>query len=256
MESPKVGRDQRVLAVAVLAKLLVVGENSSMATPGSSEQLFAADQTNPKGRTTAPAGRARTFRPYDPIQQFLLPPSIDEWLPEAHPARFVAEAVDELLDVAPIHASYQSFDGAPPYHPTMMLKLLLWGYLGAVTSSREMTRRGATDVAPRYLCANQAPDHRSIARFRRHHLAALEDLFVEAVVDEEAGDVGQLCSMADRMVGTSRAQPAQAREPAGGHGCDGLTGSEAGPARARYLSLRTLLSRRPRVVGGLFDLRS
>jgi transposase len=181
MESPNVGRDQRVLLVAVLAKSLVVGENSSMTTPGAPDQLFAADDTDSGGRASAPAGRARTFRPYDPAQQFLLPPSIDDWLPEDHPARFVAEAVDELLDLGPIYASYQSFDGAPPYHPAMMLKLLLWGYSCGVTSSREMERRCGTDVAFRYLCANQAPDYRSIARFRRRHLGALEDLFVQVL---------------------------------------------------------------------------
>ena len=181
MESPKVGRDQRVLPVAVLAKSLVMDENSSMTMPGVFDQLFAAHETDAKGRASAPAGRARTFRPYDPTQQFLMPPSIDDWLPEDHPARFVAEAVDELLDLAPIYASYQSFDGAPPYDPTMMLKLLLWGYSCGVTSSREMERRCGTDVAFRYLSANQAPDYRSIARFRRRHLGALEDLFVQVL---------------------------------------------------------------------------
>jgi hypothetical protein len=63
----------------------------------------------------------------------------------------------------------------------MMLKLLLWGYSCGVTSSREMERRCGTDVAFRYLCANQAPDYRSIARFRRRHLGALEDLFVQVL---------------------------------------------------------------------------
>ena len=95
----------------------------------------------------------------------LLPPSTDDWLAEDHPSRFVAEAVDELLDLAPIYASYESFDGAPPYDPTMMRKLLLWGYSCGVTSSREMERPCGTDVAFRYLCANQAPDYGSIARF-------------------------------------------------------------------------------------------
>jgi len=114
MRSPKVGRDQRVLPVAVLAKSPVVGENSSRTTPGASDQLFAADKTDAKGRASAPAGRARTLRPYDPTQQFFLPPSIDDWLPEDHPARSVAKAVGELLDLGPISASSQSFDGAPP----------------------------------------------------------------------------------------------------------------------------------------------
>jgi len=91
------------------------------------------------------------------------------------------KAVDELLDLGPIYASYQSFDGAPPDDPAMMLKLLLWGYSCGVTSSWEMERRCGTDVAFCYLCANQALDYRSIARFRRRHLGALEDLFVQVL---------------------------------------------------------------------------
>jgi transposase len=177
----KVVRDQPILAVAMLAKCLVVGENFSMTTTAAADRLFAPDETDPVTSVTTPAGRARTFRPYDPAQQFLLPPSIDDWLPEDHAARFVAEAVDELLDLGPIYASYESFDGAPPYDPTMMLKLLLWGYSCGVTSSREMERRCSTDVAFRYLSANQAPDYRSIARFRRRHLGAVEDLFVQVL---------------------------------------------------------------------------
>ena len=192
MESPNAGRDQRVLPVAVLANFLVVGENSSMTTPGASDQLFAADETDPKGRAAAPAGRARAFRSYDLSQQFLMPPSIEDWLPEDHPARFVAEAVDELLDLAPIYASYQSFDGAPPYDSTMMLKLLLWGYSCGLTSSREMKRRCATDVAFRYLSANQAPDYRSIACFRRRHLGALQDLFVQVLACCAEAGLGKL----------------------------------------------------------------
>jgi transposase len=177
----KVVLDQRVLSVVVLAKCLVVGENCPMTTTAAADQLFAAEETDPARSVTVPAGRQRTFRTYDPTQQFLLPPSIDDWLPQDHRARFIAEAVDELLDLAPIYASYESFDGAPPYDPQMMLKLLLWGYSCGVTSSREMERRCATDVAFRYLSANQAPDYRSIARFRRRHLPALEKLFVQVL---------------------------------------------------------------------------
>jgi transposase len=128
-----------------------------------------------------PAGRTKTFRRYDPTQQFLLSPSIDDWLPEGHEARFIAEAVDELVDLDPIYAAYVVADGAPPYDPKMMLKLLLWGYSCGVTSSREMERRCATDVAFRFLSANQAPDYRSISRFRRRHLCALEDLFIQVL---------------------------------------------------------------------------
>jgi len=134
------------------------------------------------------AGRVKTFRVYDPAQQFLLPPSIDEWLPQDHPARFVGEAVDHLLDLSLIYASYDSAEGAPPYDPAMMLKVLLWGYSSGVTSAREMERRCVTDVAFRFLTANQTPDYRSIARFRRRHLPAISGLFTQVlVVCQQAG---------------------------------------------------------------------
>lgn len=159
--------------------MLVVGENVLMTT--ASDQLFAVQEAERPATPAVPAGRSKTFRPYDPTQQFLLPPSIDDWLPQGHEARFIAEAVDELLDLEGIYASYAVADGAPPYDPKMMLKLLLWGYSCGVTSSREMERRCTTDVAFRFLSANQAPDYRSIARFRRRHLVALEALFVQVL---------------------------------------------------------------------------
>jgi transposase len=90
----------------------------------------------------------------------------------------VAEAVDELLDLSEVYGSYEEASGAPPYDPRMMLKLLVYGYSIGVTSSREIERRCATDVAFRWLSANSAPDYRSIARFRRRHLLALDSLFV------------------------------------------------------------------------------
>ena len=110
-----------------------------------------------------------------------MPPSIDDWLPEDHPARFISEVVDEMLDLDEIYGSYAG-EGAPPYDPAMMLKLLLWGYSSGVTSSREMERRCVTDVAFRFLTANQFPDYRSISRFRRRHMVALRGLFTQVLV--------------------------------------------------------------------------
>ena len=130
----------------------------------------------------APAGRSKVFRSYDPDQSFLMPPSLDEWLPQDHTARFIAETVDELLDLSVVYDSYVSAAGAPPYNPTMMLKMLLYGYSTGVTSSREMERRCHVDVAFRWLTANSAPDYRSIARFRDRHLTALDDLFTQVLV--------------------------------------------------------------------------
>jgi len=129
-----------------------------------------------------PAGRSKVFRRYDPDQSFLMPPSLDDWLPQEHTARFVGEVVDGLLDLSVVYDSYVSASGAPPYDPAMMLKLLLYAYSTGVTSSREMERRCHVDVAFRWLSANAAPDYRSIARFRRRHLVALDDLFTQVLV--------------------------------------------------------------------------
>ena len=138
------------------------------------ERLFAVELGEDEApRPSAPAGEAKTFRRYDQNQCFLLPPSLDEWLPQDHEARFVSEVVENLLDLAPIYASYTSAAGAPPYHPKMMLRLLMFAYTTGVTSSRELERRCLVDVAFRWLSVNEAPDYRSISRFRRRDLAAV-----------------------------------------------------------------------------------
>ncbi len=123
----------------------------------------------------------KTFRAYDPHQVLLLPPSIDDWLPEDHLARFVSELVDEVLDLVPFLAVFTEARGFPPYDPRLMLKLVLYGYTIGVRSSRGIEKRCHDDVAFRFLAANQAPDFRSIARFRRRHLDALAGLFVEVL---------------------------------------------------------------------------
>ena len=132
-------------------------------------------------KSKVPAGITKTFRSYDTSQMFLLPPSLDEWLPEDHSARFISEVVEELLDLDGIYASYVEASGAPPYDPKMMLKLVLYSYSIGVTSAREMERRCYVDVAFRWLCANVSPDHRSISRFRRRHLDTLGDLFLQVL---------------------------------------------------------------------------
>ena len=143
--------------------------------------FFEVEEVDPPERVVPAAGASRTFRHYDQHQSFLLPPSLDDWLPGDHTARFISEAVDEMLDLTAVYASYERADGAPPYDPKMMLKLLLYAYSTGVTSSREMERRCQIDVAFRWLCANTAPDYRSISRFRRRHLAALDDLFLQVL---------------------------------------------------------------------------
>ncbi|MGW2938748.1 transposase, partial [Streptomyces sp. NPDC001156] len=123
----------------------------------------------------------KTFRAFDPHQVLLLPPSLAEWLPEDHLARFVADLVDEVLDLGPVLADYTEKRGYPPYDPRLMVRLLIYGYTTGIRSSRAIERRCVDDVAFRFLAADQAPDFRSIARFRRRHLHALADLFLQSL---------------------------------------------------------------------------
>lgn len=147
----------------------------------TSDKLFEVEAAAATDDPVPKAGVDKTFRPYDQDQVFLLPPSLQDWLPEGHVARFIDELVDEVLDLTPFLASYTEARGYPPYDPRLMLKLVLYGYVTGVRSSRAVERRCADDVAFRFLSANAAPDYRSIARFRRRHLDALEGLFVEVL---------------------------------------------------------------------------
>jgi transposase len=158
----------------------------------SGEQLFEVAPGGAEAAVAEPRGRAdKRFRVYAPGQGLLMPPSLDDWLPEDHLARFVGELVDHVLNLDVIFDSYTEASGAPPYDPRLMLKLLVYGYATGVTSSRAIERRCVTDVALRFLAANAAPDYRSISRFRRRHLAAVEALFTQSVVlCTEAGMVG------------------------------------------------------------------
>jgi transposase len=131
---------------------------------------------------------AKTFRPYVPEQDLLLPPSLREWLPADHLAYFVSELVDQL-DLSAITAPYEQEErGYPPYHPVMLTKVLLYAYCVGVFSSRKIQRRLHEDIAFRMLAADNQPDFRTIADFRQRHLAALEGLFVQVLhLAQEAG---------------------------------------------------------------------
>ena len=119
----------------------------------------------------------KPFRPYLPEQDLLLPPSLREWLPDNHLVYFVSEVVDQL-DLSAIDRVYEEEDrGQPPYHPRMMTKILVYGYCVGVFSSRRIQKRLVEDVAFRVLAAGNQPDFRTIADFRKLHLAALEELF-------------------------------------------------------------------------------
>jgi transposase len=124
----------------------------------------------------------KRFRVCDLDQQFLLPPSLQDWLPENHLARFIADVTNEL-DLSAIYAQYGRQDGRglSAYHPLLLTRLLLYGYCVGVTSSRRIERATHDDVAFRYLAADQHPDHDTIAAFRQQHLEALASLFVQAL---------------------------------------------------------------------------
>ena len=171
-----------VSLVLILAILVWFDDNVGMKNNNSADATLFEVTADDEPSVRVPAGRSKVFRRYDPTQPFLLPPSLDDWLPQDHTARFVSEVVDELLDLSAVYDSYIEASGAPPYDPTMMLKLLFYAYSTGVTSSREMERRCHLDVAFRWLSANSTPDYRSISRFRRRHLVALDDLFTQVLV--------------------------------------------------------------------------
>jgi transposase len=124
---------------------------------------------------------AKKFREFVWEQEYLLPPSLEEWLPEGHLARFVAE-VCSGLDVSAVFRSYEGDGrGLAAYHPPMMVRLLMYGYATGRRSSRGIERATYEDVAFRYLSVNQHPDHDTIASFRQRHLAALEGLFEQVL---------------------------------------------------------------------------
>ena len=115
-------------------------------------------------------------------QTLLLPPSLQDWLPEDHLARFLADVVN-TLDLGAIYASYEDKDGRgqAAYHPAMMVRVLLYGYCTGTYSSRQMQAKMYEDVAFRYLGADEHPDHSTLAEFRKRHLEALAGLFTQAL---------------------------------------------------------------------------
>ena len=132
---------------------------------------------------------SKRFRTCSLDQPFLLPPSLQDWLPEKHLARFIADVV-ENLDLTQILAEYGRRDGRgmAGYHPLMMVRVLLYGYCLGLVSSRKLERATYEDLAFRYLAADEHPDHDTIASFRQTHLQALAGLFMQALrLCEKAG---------------------------------------------------------------------
>ncbi len=130
----------------------------------------------------------KSYRPYYPDEDLLLPPSLRDWLPEKHVAYFVSDVVDHL-DLSAMDAVYGNEKrGQPPYDPQMMTKVLVYGYCVGVFSSRRIERRLVEDIAFRVLGAGNQPNFRTISDFRKIHLKTLEGLFEQVLkIALEAG---------------------------------------------------------------------
>jgi len=132
----------------------------------------------------------KKFRDYDPNQVMLLPPTLNEWLPDNHFANFIGDVVDHI-DISAVTKQYeQELRGYPPYHPAMLLKVLIYAYCTGVYSSRKIARACQDVVAFRVLSANQFPDFRTISDFRKRHLGTFKELFIEVLhIAQSAGMV-------------------------------------------------------------------
>jgi len=131
---------------------------------------------------------SKTFRPWDVDQVWLFPPSVQDFVPAKHVAHFVRETVRGDLDLSAIFASYEEERGYPPYHPAMMVALLLYGYSRGVYSSRQLERACEERVDFMAVTGMNRPAFHTIAAFRRRHLTALGGLFVQVLkLCREAG---------------------------------------------------------------------
>jgi transposase len=116
----------------------------------------------------------------DRDSDYLLPPSVDEWLPEDHLARFVVEVIEQM-DLSEFTRQYAG-RGSAAHHPTVLLALLIYGYASGVHSSRKIERATYDSLAFRYVAANTHPDHDTLATFRRRFLVQIEHLFVQVLM--------------------------------------------------------------------------
>ena len=124
---------------------------------------------------------AKVFRAWDVDQGWLLPPSVHEFVPPGHLAHFVRDTVREALDLSAILETYAEERGCPPYHPGMMVALLLYGYSRDLYSLRQLARACEERVDEMAITGLNRPDFRTIADFRKRHLVALSDLFVQVL---------------------------------------------------------------------------
>ena len=125
---------------------------------------------------------SKHFRPWDPKQKWLLPPEITEFIPEGHASHFVRDLVVEQLDLSSILVTYEEDRGFPPFHPAMMVALLLYAYTQGVFSSRRIAKACIERMDFAAVTGFQKPDFRTISVFRRRHLTALAGLFQQVLV--------------------------------------------------------------------------
>jgi transposase len=158
---------------------------------------------------------AQNFLPCERDQQYLMPPSLTEWLPEDHLVWFVIDAVDQM-DLSGFRASYRADGwGRAAHDPAMMVAVMLYAYCIGERSSRRIERRCLEDVAFRVLTANQRPDHTTIARFRQRHTEALAHLFVEVLrLCQRAGlvQVGLVALDGTKLAGAASLDANRTRE--------------------------------------------
>lgn len=133
---------------------------------------------------------SKTFRPWNIEQVMLLPPSVQDFVPEGHLSHFIRDTVSESLDLSAILDTYTEERGYPPYHPVMMTALLLYAYCQGIYSSRRIMKACQERVDFMAVTGMQKPDFRTISEFRRQHLKALSGLFVQVL---------RLCQKADMV---------------------------------------------------------
>jgi len=124
---------------------------------------------------------SKEFRTWNIEQEYLFPPSVKDFVPEGHLAHFIRDLVREELDMSGILNDYVEERGKPPYHPTMMTAVLLYSYMQGVYSSRKIARACEERIDFMAVSALEKPDFRTVAKFRKRHLEALGDLFVQVL---------------------------------------------------------------------------
>jgi len=131
---------------------------------------------------------SKKYKDYNQNQIFLFPPSPQDWLPEKHLAYFISDVVDDF-DLTEIFLKHEKdHRGQPPYHPRMMVKILLYAYCTGVCSSRKISRMIKENIAFRYLAAGNYPDFRSISDFRKDNLSVIKSLFLQTLqIAQKAG---------------------------------------------------------------------